>query len=88
MATGKGSVAAGTILIEDSNQITSTRQNYKIPICMAGTTAQRPKAGDPDVIATNGYLQAGIHYLDTTLQYIIVSGENGMWYNPYSGAAV
>lgn len=84
MSAGTGAVAAGTVALLDGTAQSQFR-DYPICIGLAGPTAQRPKAGDPDFLIG---VQAGIHYLDTTLGYIVVSDGTGLWRNPATGASV
>lgn len=85
MSNGKGAVAAGTVAISDPRTAQQNARDYQVQICLTGTTAQRPKAGDPDFSIG---VQAGIQYLDTSLGYVVVSDGTGAWRNPISGAAV
>jgi len=83
LSTGKGAVAAGTVM--DLDQRTAQLTPAIFQVCLSGTTAQRPKAGDADFSMG---VQAGIFYLDTTLTKVIVSDGNNLWRDPTSGSAV
>jgi hypothetical protein len=85
MSNGQGAVAAGTVILATPHEAQVHTRDYPIQIALAGTTAQRPQAGDPDFAIGLG---AGIHYLDTTLGYIVVSDGTGLWRNPATGASV
>jgi hypothetical protein len=74
--------------IYDLDPSSAQRQPNIFQVCMSGPTSARPKAGDGDMPATSNALQAGIHYLDTTLALMIVSDGTGLWRNPVTGAAV
>jgi hypothetical protein len=81
-----GSAAApGTTY--DLDPATAQRTPGIFQVCMSGPTSTRPKLGDPDM-PSGGQGQANVHFLDTTLGYIVVSDGAGNWRNPYSGAAV
>jgi len=82
ISNGAGAVAAGQVTQTASQ---SPNRDYQIPVCMAGTTLSRPKQGDLDFPIG---VQGGIHYLDTTLGYIVVSDGVGIWRNPATGASV
>jgi hypothetical protein len=86
MANGaSGVVAAGTVMLATPHEAQAHSRDYPITICLTGTTAQRPQAGDPDFSIG---LPGGVLYLDTTLGYIIVSDGTGLWRNPATGASV
>ena len=86
MSNGKGAAVVGAVKLLDGSSVQANQRDFPIQLAdMAGTTAQRPKAGDPDFPIG---LPAGIHYLDTTLAYIVVSDGTGLWRNPATGAAV
>jgi hypothetical protein len=86
MSNGKGAVAAGAVKLLDGSSVQQYQRDYPVQVAdMAGTTGQRPKAGDPDFSIG---LPAGIHYLDTTLAIIVVSDGTGLWRNPATGASV
>jgi hypothetical protein len=72
----------------DLNRNDAQTQHHVFQVCLSGTSSQRPNAGDGDMPAAAGNLQAGIHFLDLSLGYIIVSDGAGNWRNPYTGAAV
>lgn len=83
MATGQSVALLGTV--SDLDPATAQHTPGVFQVCMSGATGARPKAGDPDFQIG---VQAGIHYLDTSLGYIVISdGANG-WRNPASGALV
>lgn len=88
MSAGLGSVALGTVAALDSRSAQLQSRDYPIQICLTGTTAQRPRASDGDLPTPAGQLQAGIHYLDTSLGYIVISDGQGNWRNPSSGSVV
>jgi hypothetical protein len=70
----------------DLDPPTAQRTPNIFQVCMSGPTSARPKAGDADMPAASGVLQAGIHYLDTTLAVVLVSDGAGLWRNPVTGA--
>jgi hypothetical protein len=74
-------VAAGTITTVDSVTARTMPNYFQIEI--TGTTAQRPKAGDPGV----SNLPAGTSYYDTTLSKTIYF-DGVSWRDPASGATV
>jgi hypothetical protein len=74
-------VAPGTILTVDSVTARTMPNYFQIEI--TGTTAQRPKAGDPGV----PNLAAGTAYYDTTLAKTIYF-DGISWRDPASGAVV
>jgi hypothetical protein len=85
MSNGQGAVALGTVKIMDAPTAQLNQRDYPIQIGLAGTTAQRPKAGDPDFPVG---MPAGLPYLDTTLGYVIHHDGTGAWRNGATGAKV
>jgi hypothetical protein len=83
MATGNGAIATGTV--SDLDAATASQTHHVFQLCLSGTTAQRPRAGDADFLVG---VPAAIFYLDTTLSAICVSDGKGAWRNPATGAAV
>jgi non-canonical (house-cleaning) NTP pyrophosphatase len=84
LSNGSGAVAAGAVLLAEASSVQSHSRDYAVAI-MAGPTTARPQRGDADFsIGVPG----GIHYLDTTLGYIVVSDGTGAWRNPATGAAI
>ena len=83
MATGKGAKALGTVSDVEQSVVMTTHHVHQL--CLSGTTAQRPKAGDGDV--PNG-VPMGTFYIDTTLNAVVVSDGNAGWRNPITGALV
>jgi hypothetical protein len=82
LSNGSGAVAAGQTLLVTSQ---SPNRDYQIPVAMAGTSAARPKQGDPDFLIG---VQGGVRFLDLSLGYIVISDGTGQWRNPMTGAVV
>lgn len=74
-------VAPGTITTVDS--VTARIMTNYFQVEISGTTAQRPKAGDPGL----SNLPAGTAYYDTTLAKTIYY-DGVSWRDPASGAVV
>jgi hypothetical protein len=80
-AIGNNPIAPGTIITVDTVAARTMPNYFQIEI--TGTSAQRPKAGDPAV----PNLPAGTSFYDTTLsKTIYFDGAN--WRDPSSGAVV
>ena len=74
-------LAAGTT--SDIPQTSAALSSQAVSLCMVGTTAQRPKVGDVDVLN----LQTPTWYIDTTLNKVVVwTGAN--WRDPLTGGVV
>jgi hypothetical protein len=86
MSTGLGAQTLGTVAAIPSRLAQASSHEFPIQICMTGPTSARPRAGDPDMPCPNGLIQGGVHYLDTTLGYIVISDGSGNWRNPLTGA--
>jgi hypothetical protein len=86
ISDGKGAATQGTVKISEKSTIQGQTRDFPIVVCMAGTTAQRPAAGDSDMPA--GGAPSAHLFLDTSLGYIIVSNGQGGWHNPATGAKV
>ena len=86
-ATIKAPGAAPTTLAagatSDIPQTSAAMSSQAVSLCMSGTTAQRPKAGDADVIN----MQAPTWYIDTTLGKVIV-WTGASWRDPLTGGVV
>lgn len=83
---GKSASSVGSFKIIEKSQVQANSRDYPNPICLAGTTAQRPLAGDIDMPA--GGPTAGSFYYDSSLSVIVVAdGQNG-WRNPATGALI